>query len=144
MHPKPFSNTPDRRPGKGTIMQMHAFQRRAVVAVGSMAVVTAMCAALAPTAGADSEVGAIAISDAHKVYGRTLHASTAAAANAGALSACGYSDCKVLVTFPQCGAVAENAVKYAGGLGATLTEAELDAVRHLGGGSGTIDAWGCN
>ena len=38
-------------------------------------------------------------SDAHKVYGRTLHASTVSAAESGAMSACGYSDCQVLVTF---------------------------------------------
>ncbi|MDT5349148.1 MAG: hypothetical protein QOH91_2435 [Mycobacterium sp.] len=125
-------------------MQMRAFQRHAAVVVGSMAAVTAMCAALAPTAGADDEFGAIAISDPHKVYGRSLHASTPSAAKSGAMSACGYSDCKVLTTFTACGAVAENAVKYAGGSGPTLTAAELDAVRNLGGGSGTIDAWGCN
>src|ERR1700730_10287579 len=142
MHPQPFSNPPDRRPGKGTLMQMRAFQRHAAVVVGSMAAVTAMCAALAPVAHADGQVGAIAISDAHKVYGRSLHPSTEAAAKSGALSACGYSDCQVLVVFAQCGAVAENAVKYAGGHGATLTEAEVNAVRNLGGGSGTIDAWG--
>jgi Domain of unknown function (DUF4189) len=125
-------------------MQMRAVPRRVAVVLGSMAAVTAMSAALAPTAGADGQWGAIAISDAHKVYGRTLHASTKSAAMSGATSACGYSDCKVLVAFTACGAVAENAVKYAGGTGPTLTAAQLDAVKNLGGGSGTIDAWGCN
>lgn len=125
-------------------MELRAFQRRAAVVVGSMAVVTTMSAVLAPAAGADDQWGAIAISDSHKVYGRTLHASTRSAAMSGAASACGYSDCKVLVAFTACGAVAENAVKYAGGTGPTLTAAQLDAVKNLGGGSGTIDAWGCN
>lgn len=129
-------------------MEMRAFQRRASVVVGSMAVatgmVTAMSAALAPTAGADEQIGAIAISDSHKVYGRALHASTKSAAMSAAMSSCGYSDCKVLVTFTACGAVAENDVKYAGGTGPTLSAAEVDAVKNLGGGSGTIDAWGCN
>lgn len=125
-------------------MELRAFQRRAAVAVGSMAMVTAMSAVVAPPASADDQWGAIAISDAHKVYGRTLHASTKSAAMSGATSVCGFSDCKVLVAFTACGAVAENAVKYAGGTGPTLTAAQLDAVRNLGGGSGKIDAWGCN
>lgn len=125
-------------------MEMRALQRRVAVTVGSMAAVTAMTAALAPVASADDQVGAIAISDAHKVYGRALHAATKAAAIAGATSACGYSDCKVLVTFSVCGAVAENATAYAGGTGPTLQAAEIDAVKNLGGGSGTIDAFGCN
>ncbi len=125
-------------------MELRAFQRRATVAVGSMAAITAMSAVLAPAAGADGYVGGIAISDAHKVYGRALYASTKSAAVAGAISACGQSDCKVLVTFTDCGAVAENATAYAGRSGPTLTAAEVDAVNNLGGGSGTIDAWGCN
>jgi hypothetical protein len=125
-------------------MEMSAFQRRAAVVVGSMAAAIAMTAALAPAARADDQWGAIAISDAHKVYGRALHASTKPAAQAAATSTCGYSDCKVLTTFHQCGAVAENATAYAGGSGSTLQAAEIDAVKNLGGGSGTIDAFGCN
>jgi len=125
-------------------MQIRAFQRRAALAVGGMAAVTAMSAVLAPAAGADGYVGAIAISDSHKRYGRTTDAATKSAATAAAISTCGYTDCKVLVTFTACGAVAENDTAYAGGVGATLTAAEIDAVKNLGGGSGTIDAWGCN
>ncbi|OBF83603.1 hypothetical protein A5791_03170 [Mycobacterium sp. 852002-51163_SCH5372311] len=125
-------------------MEMRAFRRHAAVVVSSLAVVTAMSATLAPTARADDQHGAIAVSPAHRVYGRALHASTKSAADAGAMSACGYSDCKVLVDFTNCGAVAENATMYMGGYGNTLTEAELAAVRNLGGGSGTIVAWGCN
>lgn len=125
-------------------MEMRAFQRRAAIVVSSMAAVTAISAALAPTAGADDQWGALAISDPHRVVGRALHASTKSAAEAGAMSACGFSDCKVLTVFNECGAIAENAVKYAGGHGATLTEAEANAVANLGGGSGTIDGWGCN
>jgi hypothetical protein len=125
-------------------MQMRAFQRRAAVVVSSMAAVTAISAALAPAAGADGYVGAIAISDAHRVYGRALHYSTKSAAESAAVGTCGYSDCKVLVTFTDCGAVAENAVKYAGGYGPTLSDAEAAALSNLGGGGGTIDAWGCN
>jgi hypothetical protein len=125
-------------------MEMRAFQRRAAVVVSSMAAVTAISAALAPAVGADSSLGALAISDAHRVIGRALHYSMKEAAEAGAISACGFSDCKVLVTFADCGAIAENPTKYAGGYGPTLTAAEAAAVANLGGGSGTIDGWGCN
>jgi hypothetical protein len=123
-------------------MQMRAFQRHAAVVVGSMAAVTAMCAALAPTAGADDEFGAIAISDPHKVYGRSLHASTPSAAKSGAMSACGYSDCKVLTTFTACGAVAAKDHEYQGGIGPDLSAAMKDALSKLSGGY--IDTWACN
>ncbi|HTQ22391.1 DUF4189 domain-containing protein [Mycobacterium sp.] len=125
-------------------MEMRAFRRAAVV-VGSMAAVTAMSAALAPSATADDQHGALAIFPPKQVAGRSLHASTKAAADAGALSACGYSGCQVLVDFTQCGAIAQRDTNYVGGYGATLTEAELNAAKNLGGsGTASIVVWGCN
>ena len=43
----------------------------------------------------------------------------------------------------RCGAIAERGNDHAGGSGSTLSEAELAAVRNVGG-SGSIVAWGCN
>jgi hypothetical protein len=125
-------------------MALTAFQRRAVFAVANVAAVTAMIIAVAPEAGADSYVGAIAYSPSGKLFGRTKDAPSRAAAESAALGACGNSDCVVLVTFTECGAVAENSRgDHAGGHGPTLAAAEQDAANTLGT-AGWIGTWYCN
>ncbi|WP_232065415.1 DUF4189 domain-containing protein [Mycobacterium shinjukuense] len=110
----------------------------------NVAAVTAMIIALAPAAGADTVVGAIAYSPSGKVFGRVKDAPSRAAAESAALSACGYADCKVLVTFTECGAIAENSRgDHAGGYGPTLAAAEKDAINTLGT-PGWIGTWYCN
>jgi hypothetical protein len=125
-------------------MALTAFQRRAAVAVANVAAVTATIIALAPAAEADGYWGAIAHSRSGSLFARTKDAPSKAAAESAAMGACGNSDCKVLVTFTECGAVAENSNgDFAGGYGATLAAAEQDAANTLGT-AGWIGTWYCN
>jgi hypothetical protein len=129
-------------------MGLTAFQARgarvAVVTLTSVAAVTATLVALPPSARADGQYGAIAYSPSGKLFGRTKDAPSRAAAESGAMGACGNSDCKVLVSFSECGAVAENnAGDHAGGYGSTLLAAEQDAMKRLGT-AGWIGTWLCN
>ncbi|WP_205874154.1 DUF4189 domain-containing protein [Mycobacterium camsae] len=129
-------------------MGLTAFQARfpggAVVALAGVAAVTTLLIAPAPTARADGQYGAIAYSPSGQLFGRTKDAPSRAAAESAAMSACGKSDCKVLVSFSECGAVAENnAGDHAGGYGSTLLAAERDAMTRLGT-AGWIGTWLCN
>jgi len=129
-------------------MGLTAFQARfpgaAAVVLTSAAAMTATLIALAPAANADGNYGAIAYSPSGQLFGRTKDAPSRAAAESAAMGACGKSDCKVLVSFSECGAVAENnAGDHAGGYGSTLLAAEQDAMRRLGT-AGWIGTWLCN
>ena len=118
-------------------MTMSTCRRRLAVAVTAVA----LAVALAPEAGADGTWGAIAY--AHSgAWGRAQDYPTVNAAQATAVNSCGYSDCRVLVTFSGCGAVAANGFRYQGGMGDTLAAAMQDARRKLHGG--WIDSWACN
>lgn len=127
-------------------METTAFQRRAAAVVGTVAAVTAISTTLAPAALATDEWGAIAVSPSASVAGKTWDAPSESAARSSAMSYCGQSDCKVLVTFRSptnnCGAIAYNNGKYQGGYGASLSAAEQDALNLVGGG--TIVSWACN
>ncbi|CAM4226440.1 hypothetical protein MB901379_03628 [Mycobacterium basiliense] len=116
-------------------------RRQLAVAVASAAAAIAMTVAAAPAADAAEDYGAIAYSG-NGSWGRASHYPTRAAAEATAVKLCGYSDCKVLTSFTDCGAVAANGKAYQGGIGATLSEAMKDALTKLGGGY--IDTWACN
>lgn len=59
-----------------------------------------------------------------------------------ALNYCGYSSCKVLSSFKDCGAVAATSTQLQGGYGPTLSAAILDAKSRLPGSY--IDSWACN
>lgn len=126
-------------------MALTAFQRRAAVVVANVAMVAAMILALAPAASADDDYwGAIAFSPSDNLFGRAKHAPSKAAAEAAAQGACANKDCKTLVIFKQCGAIAENSNgDMAGGYGATLSAAQTDALKNLGT-SGSIATWYCN
>lgn len=121
--------------------------RRAAVAVAGMAAVSSAMSGLvvlSPAAHADGQYGAIAYSASGKLFGRTKDAPSRAAAESGALGACGKSDCQVLVSFSECGAIAENnAGDHSGGYGSTLLTAEQDAMQRLGT-PGWIGTWLCN
>jgi hypothetical protein len=123
-------------------MNNSAFHRRMAAAVGTAAAVTAISSVLAPTAQADTEYGAIAVSPSASVAGKAWDAPTRPSAESGAMSYCGHSDCKVLASFRGCGAIAYNGNAYQGGYGNSLATAELDALGTLGGGS--IVSWACN
>ncbi len=51
-----------------------------------------------------------------------------------ALDKCGDKDCRVVISFNLCGAVASDGSTYQGGTGFTRTAAEAAALNRLGGG----------
>ncbi len=122
-------------------MTMITRRRRIAMAVASVATAAAMTLTLAPEAGADDQHGAIAYSG-NGSWGRAWDYPTKAAAEATAVKSCGYSDCKVVTSFTNCGAVAANGKAFQGGVGPDLASAMKDALTKLGGGY--IDTWACN
>ena len=122
-------------------MTMSTPRRRFAVAVAAMTTAVAATVALAPPAGAGGGWGAIAYT-VTGWWGRAQDYPTAGAAQQTALNYCGYSDCRVLVTFDACGAVAANGVVRSGGFGPTLGAAMRDARYKVGGG--WIENWACN
>ena len=116
-------------------------RRRAQAALTAGVAALAVASTAIPAAYADVLHGAIAYSG-NGSWGRALSYPTMAAADSTAVAACAQTDCKVLVDFTQCGAVAENATAYQGGYGATLAAAEADAMGRLP--NSWIDVWGCN
>lgn len=122
-------------------MTMSTYRRHFAMAVAAMTTAIATTVALAPASSADERVGAIAYA-LSGAWGRAQNYPTAAAASAAALNACGYSDCRVLVTFTGCGAVAANGFVRQGGFGPNLNAAMQDALHKIGGG--WIDSWACN
>jgi hypothetical protein len=122
-------------------MTMITRRRRIAMAVASVATATAMTLTLAPEASADEQHGAIAYSG-NGSWGRAWDYPTKAAAEATAVKSCGYSDCKVVTSFTNCGAVAANGKAFQGGVGPDLASAMKDALTKLGGGY--IDVWACN
>ncbi len=75
-------------------------------------------------------------------WGRTRGYGTQEKANQVALDQCGAKDCKLIVSFHGCGAVAYDGTTYLGGTGGTRTQAEEDAINKLSGG--LIVNWACN
>jgi hypothetical protein len=122
-------------------MTMITRRRRIAMAVASVATATAMTLTLAPEASADEPHGAIAYSG-NGSWGRAWDYPTKAAAEATSVKSCGYSDCKVVTSFTNCGAVAANGKAFQGGVGPDLASAMKDALTKLGGGY--IDTWACN
>jgi len=115
--------------------------RRFAVAAAAMTAAVATTVALGPAAGADGRYGAIAYT-VTGWWGRSQNYPTTGSAQQAALNSCAYSDCRVLVTFTACGAVAANGVVRSGGFGNTLGAAMQDARNKVGGG--WIDNWACN
>lgn len=116
-------------------------RRRPAIAVARVAAaVAALAVALAPAAEAADSFGAIAYSP-DGTWGRSHGYPTRAAAEATAVKSCG-AECKVLITFTECGAVAAKDREYKGGTGRDLNAAMKDAQSKLPGGY--IDTWACN
>src|ERR1700728_2338554 len=111
-------------------MTMSTYRRRVAVAVATMTTVVGTTVAQAPASSADGLSGAIAYAFSG-AWGRAQDYPTAGAAQAAALNACGYSDCRVLVTFTGCGAVAANGFVRGGGFGDDLNAAMRDARRKI-------------
>lgn len=123
-------------------MAKAALHRRAAAVLASFAAVVGLTAVVAPAAHAATYYGAIAYSGTTGSGGRAWDHPTRASANNAALSYCGYTDCKVLVSFTDCGAVAENGRSLQGGYGPNLAAAMNDAMSRLPGS--WILSWACN
>jgi hypothetical protein len=74
-------------------------------------------------------------------WGRSHGQISPALANQAAVEACGDPDCKAIIAFIFCGAVAYDGSTYLGGSGGTRSEAEADALNRLPGGK--IVNWMC-
>ncbi|WP_396910366.1 DUF4189 domain-containing protein [Mycolicibacterium sp.] len=123
-------------------MKLNVFDRRgAAVAVAGAAVVASVISA--PTSNAAIYYGAIAYAP-NGAWGSSWDYPSADSAQAAAIYSCGWTSCKVLTTFTECGAVAENSDRYQGGSGPTLIAAQDSALSQLRGGGGWISAWACN
>jgi hypothetical protein len=122
-------------------MTTRIYRRRIAVAAAAIIAAGATTVPVAPVAQAGGGWGAIAYAFSG-AWGRAQDYPTAAAAQATALNFCGYTDCKVLVTFDACGAVAANGFVRGGGYGPNLGAAMAAAQREIGGG--WIDSWACN
>ena len=123
-------------------MSTRNIRRRAALAVAGTAAAVALSTVTAPMGHADLYFGAIAYAP-NGAAGTAYDWPSRPTAEQGSLDACGYSDCKVLSSFSQCGAVAYDGNVFQGGTGPTLALAEGDALARIGSG-GWIDSWACN
>ncbi|ANE83462.1 hypothetical protein A7U43_28545 (plasmid) [Mycobacterium adipatum] len=115
-------------------------RRVAVVAAGVVAA-SALATVVGPQAGAARYYGAIAYATNGAGASVWSYPSRADAEDA-ALDYCGYSTCKVLVTFSECGAVAFDGDTLQGGSGSSLFAAINDAKSRLPGS--WVESWACN
>ncbi|QLL06198.1 DUF4189 domain-containing protein [Mycobacterium vicinigordonae] len=121
-------------------------RRRLTIAAARMAGGIAIAVALTPVAHAADSYGAIAYSP-NGMWGRSHTIASKEDAEATALKSCGASDCKVMISFTGCGAVAAKngagtAKEYQAGIGPDLRTAMKDALGKLP--DGYIDTWACN
>ncbi|WP_081283244.1 DUF4189 domain-containing protein [Mycobacterium asiaticum] len=78
--------------------------------------------------------GAIAYSPSTSAWGTSRRYQVKSQAERVALEKCGEKDCRVLVSFNLCGAVASDGSNYQGGAGLSRQAAEQNALNRLGGG----------
>lgn len=114
-------------------MALNSFRRIATAfAVGS-AVITAQNVVAAPSTHAKTTFGAIATSQSAHKWGRSFGRLTEQDAQNQALTACGVNDCKVLVTFTACAALAQTSTDYYAATAASVPEAKAAALKGLPG-----------
>jgi hypothetical protein len=125
-------------------MTVTRFRTHAAIAASGAAVVAALGIAVAPSAYADEEWGAIAVSPDGKSIGVSTNQPNEYQANVAANSDCHQTNCNVLITFksPDCGAVVKNGDQYFGDSGATQQEAEQNAMNQSPGS--TVLRSACN
>lgn len=111
-----------------------------IAAAAALAVVTGSA-----NANAYNYWGAIAISQQTGNTGASWDYSSAAAAEARAVSECGVADCQVVVRFANaCGAVAQATNRSWGwGWGSSLSIAESYAFANTSGSGARIIRWAC-
>lgn len=128
-------------------MMLTGFRMPAAIFMTGGAVVAALGLAAAPAAYADDEGwGAIAVSIDGKSIGVATNQPNLYLANLAATNDCQQGDatCNVLVSFksPDCGAVVKNNDQYFGDIGATVQEAEQNAMNQSPGS--TVLRSACN
>jgi hypothetical protein len=131
---------------KGTIMTVTRFRTHAAIAASGAAVAAALTVAVAPSAYAAEEWGAIAVSPDGEHVGVSTNQPNEYTANQNANTNCQQNNpaCNVLITFksPDCGAVVKNGDQYFGDTGATEQEAEQNAMNQSPGS--TVLRSACN
>ncbi|KQH79971.1 hypothetical protein AO501_07470 [Mycobacterium gordonae] len=78
--------------------------------------------------------GAIAYSPSTGAWGTSRGYQVKTQAERVAVEQCGENDCRVIISFNLCGAVASDGSNYQGGTGLSRQAAEQDALNRLGGG----------
>lgn len=78
--------------------------------------------------------GAIAYSPSTAAWGTSRGYQVKSHAERVALEQCGVNDCRVIISFNLCGAVASDGSNYQGGTGLSRQAAEQAALNRLGGG----------
>lgn len=117
-------------------------RRTAALAVtAALAAASATALAAPPAANAALYYGAIAYAK-NGAGASTWGYPSRSNAEQEALSYCGYSSCKVLSSFTDCGAVVFDGSTLQGGYGRTLTAAIADAKSLLP--NSYVDSWACN
>jgi Domain of unknown function (DUF4189) len=106
------------------------FHQRAAIFAASAAVVTGLTVAVAPTAHADDQWGACAAGGKNPVCVPNMPSEAEAIARANSL--CNYlvpnrPPCPVVVSFKDCGALAQSGREFRGGTGPTQQAAEQAA-----------------
>ena len=119
------------------------FHSRAGILVASAAAVTALTVAVAPTAHSDTQWGACAVPANPQLSGNATCVgpgavyTTEADATNRATQMCNYlrdSQCSVVVSFTDCGAIAQSGGgQWAGGTGPTLDAAQQAALNQRPG-----------
>ena len=114
--------------------------RVAMLAAAALAAATANVI-VAPTAQAALSYGAIAYAT-NGAGASVWNYPSRGDAEQTALDYCGYSSCKVLSSFKDCGAVVFDGSSLQGGYGPTLSAAIRDAKMRLP--NRYVDSWACN
>ncbi|BDB43912.1 MULTISPECIES: DUF4189 domain-containing protein [Mycobacterium] len=120
-------------------------RRRLTVTVARLVGGAAIAVALAPAVQAADSYGAIAYAP-NGMWGRSHGTPAKEDAEAAAVKSCGSTECKVMISFTGCGAVATKGgggdTEYQAGTGPDLRTAMKEALGKLPGGY--IDTWSCN
>jgi hypothetical protein len=122
-------------------MKVTALSQRAAVAAAAAVTAATISVAGAPDADAALYYGAIAYAP-NGAGASVWNYPSRSEAEQTALDYCGYSSCKTLSSFKDCGAVVYDGDAWQGGYGRTLSAAIADAKRRMPGGY--VDSWACN
>jgi hypothetical protein len=141
--PQPFLTTAATSAKERNYYEGDHFHPRAAIFAASATAVTALTVAVAPTAPSDNTWGACAVPANPRLY---LNAECVVAGVTGypteddaknrAIALCNYlknRQCYVVVSFTDCGAIAQGGDQWAGGTGPTVEAAQQAALNQLPG-----------